>query len=48
MWVKVEDKSNGPLSWTEYTDHNGMVFTIYNMMIEPGFKGAIMKTDKDE
>jgi len=39
-WAKVEDKSKGPLSWTEYTDHNGFVFTIYDMMIYPATPDA--------
>jgi ABC-type lipoprotein release transport system permease subunit len=46
-WAKIEDKSDGPLSWTEYTDHNGYVYIIYDMMIAPGFAGAYMKSDKD-
>jgi len=36
-WLKIEDKSNGVLSWTEYTDHNGYIFIIYDMMMSPGF-----------
>jgi hypothetical protein len=46
VWAKVEDKSDGPLSWTEYTDHNGYVYTIFDMMIEPGFSEAKMKEIK--
>ena len=46
-WAKIEDKSDGPLSWTEYTDHNGYVYTIYDMMTAPPTPGAYMKLDKD-
>lgn len=42
-WVKIEDKSDGPLSWTEYTDDSGFVFTIYNMCVDPAFSGASIK-----
>lgn len=47
-WKRVEDKSNGPVSWTEYTDHDGMVYAIYNMMMCPATPGAYMKIDKDD
>lgn len=46
-WAKIEDKSDGPLSWTEYTDHDGHVYTIYDMMIEPGFSEAETKEIKE-
>lgn len=46
-WAKIENKSNGPLSWTEYTDEKGFVYTIYNMMIQPGFSGATMTNEKE-
>jgi len=46
-WAKIEDKSDGPLSWTEYTDHNGYVYTIYDMMTAPPTPGAYMKLDKE-
>jgi len=36
-WNKVVEHSNGPLSWTCYHDYNGYVYTIYDMMIQPGF-----------
>ena len=45
-WAKIEDKSDGPLSWTEYTDHNGYVYTIYDIMTAPATPGAYMKLDK--
>ena len=34
-WVKVEDKSDGPASWTEYTNHDGDMYKIYDMIPEP-------------
>jgi hypothetical protein len=47
-WAKVEDKSDGPSSWTEYTDHDGYVYIMYDMMINPGFSGTHMFYDKSE
>ena len=41
-WAKIEEKSYGSISWTEYTDHNGYIFMIYDMMAYPGFKDAKM------
>lgn len=40
-WAKIEEKSDGPLSWTEYIDHDGFVFTVYNVRqpcVSAGFK----------
>ena len=39
-WKKVEDKSDGPYSWTEYTDYDGFIFKIFNIMMDPGFSDA--------
>lgn len=47
-WAKIEDKSSGPDSWTEYTDHDGFVFTIFNMRMNPGFSGAYLSSDEPE
>lgn len=47
-WKKIEDKSSGPVSWTEYTDYDGMVYTIYNMMMCPATPSAYMKKDENE
>jgi len=47
-WTKIENKSNGPLSWTEYTDHDGFVFKIYNSIMNPGFSGATMTYKKEK
>jgi len=38
-WFKIEDKSERSLSWTEYTDHRGKVYIIYNL-VQPGFSEA--------
>jgi hypothetical protein len=47
-WAKIEDKSDGPLSWTEYTDHDGYVYTMYDMMTNPATPGAYMFVDTEE
>ena len=39
-WSKIEDKYSGEWSWTEYTDHRGKVYIIYNLIPEPGFQGT--------
>ena len=45
-WLKIEHKNNGPWSWTEYTDYNGKVYTIYNLMLDPGFSNAYLQNTK--
>lgn len=40
VWAKIEEKSSGAWSWTEYTDHNGRISIIYNLMAEPGFENT--------
>ena len=42
-WIKIENRSDGPQSWTEYTDHDGFVYIIYDMRIYPGFSDSKMK-----
>jgi len=44
-WAKIEDKRNGEVSWTEYTDHDGFVYIIYDLMSCPAFEGAIIDLD---
>lgn len=42
-WEKVEDKSLGGVSWTEYTDTDGMVYTIYDLQTNPATPNAYIK-----
>lgn len=42
-WKKVEDKTDGSVSWTEYTDFNNEVFTIYDMKAYPSTPNAYLK-----
>ena len=39
-WLKIENKSEMDWSWTEYTDYEGRVYIIYNLIQEPGFFDA--------
>ena len=48
MWLKIESKYDGPLSWTEYTDFDGKVYIIYDLISEPGFENAILKNEEDK
>ena len=43
-WTKKEDKYDGPWSWTEYTDHDGNVYKIYDMMTMPATPNAYILT----
>lgn len=43
QWAKIENKSSGELSWTEYTDYKGNNYIIYNLIQEPGFSDAYLK-----
>tara|TARA_X000000368_G_scaffold393151_1_gene358617 strand:- start:507 stop:653 length:147 start_codon:yes stop_codon:yes gene_type:complete len=46
-WDKIKDKSDGSLSCTEYTDHDGNVYKIYDMKIYPSTPNAyINQTDE--
>jgi len=49
-WAKVEQFYDGPMAWTEYTDHNGEVSRIYDLIPDPGFPYTFLpaKEDKDE
>lgn len=49
-WAKVEQFYDGPMAWTEYTDHDGVVSRIYDLIPDPGFSHAYLdkKEDKDE
>lgn len=47
-WAKIEEKSSGASSWTEYTDHDGNTFMMMNMITSPGFSGTHMFTDESE
>jgi hypothetical protein len=49
-WAKIEQCGSGELQWTEYTDHDGVVSRIYDLIPSPGFSHAYLdkKEDKDE
>ncbi len=47
-WAKVEDKSDGPSSWTEYTDHDGNTFMMMDMLTMPSTPGAYMRAAVEE
>lgn len=44
-WKKIEDGDEGPWSWTDYHDHDGNVYRIYNLMINPATPNAFMTKD---
>ncbi len=45
-WARIAHIESKGQSWTEYYDHDGSVYTIYDMMPEPGFKGAKINDKK--
>ena len=45
-WTKIEDGSDDKLSWTDYTDYNGMVYRIYNLISYPSTPNAYLFLDK--
>jgi len=49
-WAKIEQCGIGELQWTEYTDHNGEVSRIYDLIPSPGFPYTFLPTkeNKDE
>lgn len=49
-WAKIEKGGSGELQWTDYVDHEGNEFRIYDLIPEPGFPGAFLekKENKDE
>jgi len=47
-WAKVENKSEGEVSWTEYTRHDGTVAIIYDLITSPPFSGATLSFNDDE
>lgn len=44
-WAKIEDFQEGPVSGTHY--HDGAVYTIYNLMMSPGFTGATLSNTQE-
>jgi hypothetical protein len=49
-WAKIEKGGHNELQWTDYTDHNGEVFRLYDLIPDPGFPYTFLdkKEDKDE
>jgi len=49
-WAKIEMGGHNELQWTDYTDHNGEVSRIYDLIPSPGFPYTFLPTkeDKDE
>lgn len=49
-WAKIEQGGSGELQWTDYVDHEGNEYRIYDLITAPGFSGAYLnkKEDKDE
>lgn len=42
-WAKIEDGQDALSTYTEYTDHDGTVYKLYDLRMMPGFKEAIIK-----
>lgn len=42
-WAHITHFNNGGLSWTEYYDHDGSVYTIYDQAPTKGFQGEMFK-----
>lgn len=42
-WAKIEKGGVGELQWTDYTDHDGTVSRIYDLIPDSGFSGGLFK-----
>lgn len=45
-WARIAHIESKGQSWTEYYDHDGSVYTIYDQAQTKGFQGEIFKDKK--